>query len=436
MYAAPTLGNGFIFLLVFIYLMKFSTDVLLMAPATIGSIFGLSRIWDAVSDPMAGFLSDRTRTRFGRRRPWMLASIIPVGAFFVMTWSPPRSLTGGDLVLWMTLAIFGLFTALTLFQVPHTALGAELSPAYHERNRIFGYRNIGWGVGSLLAPIGLYLLVTAPDPRATATILAIVVALVSAGLMLIPVVGLRERPEHAEGGPPSPLRAVLDVARNPHARLLLLVFFIENMGTGAMAVLAPYVLEYVAGVPKLMPFFFPLYFVPMIASIPFWMRAGRRIEKKWLWVFSMSLSGLAFGGMFFIGPDTLPFLGVMAVVAGIGGGGSQMLSLSIQADTVDWDELRTGQRKEGTYFAAWNLVQKSSAGVVAMITGFALEAAGFVANAPQSEDVKIAMRALFGLLPFVCYAVAIALFLRFRLTAREHARIRQALASRKAGASP
>jgi len=195
------------------------------------------------------------------------------------------------------------------------------------------------------------------------------------------------------------------------------------------------VIEYVAGVPDLMPFFFPLYFVPMVASIPLWMRAGQRFEKKWLWIFSMSLSGIAFGGMFFIGPDTLPFLCVMGVLAGIGGGCSQMISASIQADVIDWDELQTGQRKEGTYFAVWNLVQKSSAGVVAMITGFALEASGFVANAPQSEDVKIAMRALFGLLPFVCYAVAILLFLRFRLTAREHARIRQALESRNAGAS-
>lgn len=426
-YAAPSFGGGLMFLLFLLYMMKFVTDVLLIAPATIGLIFGLSRIWDAVSDPLAGFLSDRTRTRWGRRRPWLLASALPVGIFYVMAWSPPRALEGDALAVWMAIAIFGWFTGITMFAVPHASLGAELSSNYLERNRVFGIRQMLWGLGSMLAPVGLYLLTTSPDPRATASWLSVAIAIGVAILVVIPVVRLRERPEFQSRGPERPLQALRDVAKNPHARLLLTVFFVENVGTGAMGVLAPYVIEYVTGKPQMLAFFLPLYFVPMVASIPLWMRLGRRFEKKHLWLFAMGMSGTAWGSLFFLGAEHVPVLLCAGAVAGVAGGCGAMLSPSIQADIIDWDELQTGERKEGTYYAAWNFVQKSANGVVVMSAGFVLELTGFVPNVEQTESVKFALSALFGLMPFICYSIGIIVFSRFRLTASEHARIRLAL---------
>ena len=133
-YSLPTVGAGFMFLLIGLYLMKFATDVLLIPPAAMGFIFGASRIWDAISDPVAGYLSDRTRHRSGRRRPWIFVSIFPIGAAYLMAWSPPASLTGDSLILWMGVGVFGFYSAMTIFIVPHMSLGAELTADYHDRS--------------------------------------------------------------------------------------------------------------------------------------------------------------------------------------------------------------------------------------------------------------------------------------------------------------
>jgi GPH family glycoside/pentoside/hexuronide:cation symporter len=198
-YNAPPLGLGFMFFLVSLYMMKFSTDVLLMSPAAIGLIFGLSRIWDAISDPVAGYFSDRTNSRLGRRRPWMLAAAIPIAVSYVLMWNPPASLVGGPLIVWMAVAVFGFYTAMTIIVVPHSSLGAELTQNYHERTRIFGVRHICWGGGSLLSLAGMFLLIRSEAPRDTAFQITLGVSTATALLILFAVARLRERPPGVPG---------------------------------------------------------------------------------------------------------------------------------------------------------------------------------------------------------------------------------------------
>jgi GPH family glycoside/pentoside/hexuronide:cation symporter len=126
-YALPVAPATFLFVLTIVYFIKFGTDVLLVSPGAIATIFGLSRIWDAVSDPVAGFLSDGTRLAFGRRRSWILGSALPMALTALMVWSPPQGLEGMGLVVWLAIGIFGFSTASTAFEVPHNALGADLS---------------------------------------------------------------------------------------------------------------------------------------------------------------------------------------------------------------------------------------------------------------------------------------------------------------------
>jgi Na+/melibiose symporter-like transporter len=214
--------------------MNFATDVLLVAPATIGAIFFASKLWDAVSDPVVGFLSDRTTWRFGRRRSWMLASSVPVAGFAIMLWAPPAGLSETELVLWLGVAIFGFYTAYTAFYVPHLALGAELSFEVRDRNRVYGSRQIGSAIGLMLAfTLGAPLLEQHETARAVAVELGWLTGLACAVSIAIAAALLPREPAASVGrGARNPVAALRDVWRNPHARILLFVFFIESFGVG------------------------------------------------------------------------------------------------------------------------------------------------------------------------------------------------------------
>jgi GPH family glycoside/pentoside/hexuronide:cation symporter len=144
----------------------------------------------------------------------------------------------------------------------------------------------------------------------------------------------------------------------------------------------------------------------------------------------MILVCLAIGGIFFVGDgDLVPML-VLAGVGGFAGGGADVVFPSLQADVIDYDEYRTGQRKEGMYFAAWNFVAKTALGLTGVLTGVALTASGFQPNQEQSETAKLAIRSLMSGWPLLCYGAGAFLFLRFALTRQAHAKIRAALDAR------
>ena len=192
---------------------------------------------------------------------------------------------------------------------------------------------------------------------------------------------------------------------NPHARLLLVVFFIENIGTAVLMVLLPFFTAYVLRSEGMSAGFLIAYAVPSVVLVPVWVRLARRFGKKHLWIFSMGLLTFAFSLMFFVGEGQEPLMYTLALLAGIGGGCGAVVGPSIQADVIDWDELHTGERKEGSYFAVWNFVRKSATGITAMVAGVALQVAGFVPNAEQTESAKLAIRGLMALFPGVCFLI-------------------------------
>lgn len=431
-YSAPRIAFGIMGMLFGTYLMKFSTDVLLIAPAAMGALIAASRLWDAISDPLAGFLSDNTRSRFGRRRVWLFSAALPIGLAIVMMWSPPTFLEGLELVIWMGIALIVYETASTAFYVPHGALGVELTPNYHERTRLFGYSHMIAAIGMILGLIALQLMNISEDKRTFAVYLSVFAGICVTAIALGSTFLLPERTDYQGRGNTNVVKSFLDVVRNKHARLLLIMYAIETFGGASVALLVPYLVEYVLPMTAYMVPILVLYVVPQFAFTPVWIWLSRRYGKKRLWAISMWMSaGFFVSGYFFLVPGEFSIMiWIGAFLLGTANGGAAVMAPAIKADIIDYDEYLTHERKEGAYLAVWNLVRKSAASMTALVTGLVLQWFHFVPNAEQTIDTQYAILALFTLLPGSCYIIGVLVFHRFSFNEAEHEEVRKALAAR------
>jgi Na+/melibiose symporter-like transporter len=289
---------------------------------------------------------------------------------------------------------------------------------------------VAFALGGGLSLGAMFLLRTAGDPRAMGLALSLAIGALLAGAILYAALRLPEREDYRGRGGGRLLGAFRDIFSNEHARVLLFVYGIEAFGVASLTVLAPYLIEYVMRAPQLTEAFIALYFVPQLALTPVWIWLSRRVGKKRLWLAAMLASSAGFLLVFFFDEGRHAVLVSAALLLGLGGGCGQVVAPSIQADVIDFDELRTRERKEGAYVAVWNLIRKGAGGVAAMLTGFALQLVGFVPNAEQSELARTTLLALSGLLPCGCYLLGWLVFTRFGLNEAEHAAVVRELSAR------
>jgi GPH family glycoside/pentoside/hexuronide:cation symporter len=439
-YAAPGFAFALIGIPVYVHLPKFYGDTLGLDLALVGAIILVSRAWDAVTDPAIGFLSDRTATRLGRRRPWILAGALPLALATAGLLAPPAGLSGGPLAWWFAALLFLTFLSWTAVQIPHAALGAEVAVGHHDRTALFGARDGLWILGTLvaaaspgLARAALGLPAGSEGDRAALRAMALLYAPV---LVLLPwwcVAGVKERATvHSSAA--TPWRATREAWQNPPFRVLLAAYGIGALGAAMPATLILFYVEYVLRAPQLASAFLALYFVSGFAFLPAWTRLARRTGKKRAWIAAMAVNAGAFVFAYFLGPgDTVAYAGV-CLVSGIGFGAGLVLPNSLVADVVDYDELRSGQRREGLYFGLWSIVTKLSAALGAAAALPALQFAGFVPQAAeQPAAVQQALRVLYAAVPCACYAAGLLVARHFPIDEAVHQRIREAVRQRAAG---
>jgi GPH family glycoside/pentoside/hexuronide:cation symporter len=349
-----------------------------------------------------------------------------------MAWAPPTALEGSSQIAWIAVSIIGFYMAYSIFEVPHMALGAEISLDAGGRNRLFAWRQVVRVLASLVAAVvGSKVIEQGRDETQSMSVVVslLTVVLVLGGAALLPA----ERVEFRGRGGANPFRAVRDVLANPHARLLLTVIFIDSIGTGGIAVLTPFVIDHVVGRKDLLQVLLAMNFGATLLAVPLWLWLAKRFEKRRLMLWSMVASGLAFGSVLFVGEGDWPLVAISALTSGMAVSCSNTLGYTLKSEIIDLDEHKTGERKEGAYFAGWAFVQKLAAGLMIFVVGQALTWSGFEpGTASQSDLVKTTMVVLMGGAPLVCYLLGAIAFSRFSLSEAEHARIRGELDDRSA----
>jgi GPH family glycoside/pentoside/hexuronide:cation symporter len=414
-YGGPVFAVAYLLFFLQFYFLKFATDVLLLSPAIVSLLFGAAKLWDGVSGPLIGSLSDRTRSRWGRRRPFLFGALPFLVLGFVMLWMAPQALEGGWLIAWLGVALFLFFSAFDLYTLPHMALGAELSPDSHERTRLFAVRQMSFTVGILIAFGGIQFAMNAEDPRAAAAWLAIPSAIVAGLLLLVTPLFLREpeRPWVSGGG--GLVTSFRDVFSTSAARRLLAVQFIEAAGVGAVGTMAPYIAEYLLRQPEAVGVLPAAYVIAGVLSIPIWVLLSRRFGKRETWMMAMLLAASAFAGVWFVGPGDLALLLGLLVVAGAAMGCGGVLGNALLADVIDLDAKRTGERKEGVYSAAMLLALKVGTALAVAASGPVMTTAGFAPNVEQTEASLLGLRILFAGMPCAGFLIGAWLFRGFSL---------------------
>ncbi|HEY8514634.1 MAG TPA: MFS transporter [Candidatus Binatia bacterium] len=417
-----------------VVLFPFYTDVALLPPAMVGAALALGRVWDGINDPITGWLSDRTRTRFGRRRPYMAAMIVPLAICFAALWMPPAG-TPREVFVYLVGALFLFDIFFGFYTTPYLALGAELSTDYGERARVVTVRAVFHNLGLLLGGGGFLALAAAlgsgREGYATAGI-ALAALMLVAGVVAF--LGTREPPPPAQLESAS-LRALLADLR---ATLRLRSFRIVLAGT-ALAVCGSsinqafslYVFRDAFGMPREAGLVVALYLLAATVSFPFWGAAAARFGKNLSFAACLVWSVLSLCVSPLVNPSW-PIAAMFAfiVLAGLGVGG-YVLPLAIVADVFDEDELDSGRRREGAFFGVWTLTMKLAGAVGIALAGVLLPYLGYVpGQEQQSAETVLLLKLAWGPLPALFFVATLLVVRKFPLSRERHEEIRAALAAR------
>jgi len=444
-----------------IFLLFFYSQVLGLPGVLTGLALFIALLFDAVTDPLAGSISDSLKHRWGRRHPVMYASAVPLGISFALVFSPPRDLGDTGLFIWLTVCTILTRGAMTLYHVPHLALGAELTDDYRERTIVVAYRTffqfLGSGVLFLLTAIFFFQATTdfengQLNPAAYPG-LGLLFGLVMIVTILASALGTHSRipylrPPYENPQPFSAqrlMREMREALANPSFRAFfgcLIVFFVARGVELALSLnMGTYFWELDGQEVTLIPLF---GLGGILVSTPIWAASSRFLEKRpmfligitWFSVLTMLLPLARIWDLFPSRdhPSYVPLIFGIAFLAAFGGGAPVVVSGSMLADIADEHELDTGRRQEGIFFGALSFAGKTAAGLGAALAGLAITLIQFPLQAEPGTVPQPTVHALGYIAgPGVALLAAIGIWLmtRYSLDRARHARIQSALGARR-----
>lgn len=427
------------------FLMFYCTAILNIPGSLVGIAISISIAWDAITDPLMGYISDNTKSKiFGRRHLYLIIGAIGIGICNLLLWNIPSSYPVTTKFIIILIDIIVIKTFMTIFITPYTALGAELSNDYNERTSIQGIKTIFFLLGLFFVSVFLLYIFFQPsvefpvgqlNPKAyshmglfsSIIIIIFSMACVFFTKKYIPLLRLSENEAVEKLGLHSLLASFKNIIGDTLFRSIALPYMFNNIASAMFSNVGLHVFTYTFSLNnQQIALIVGVQFAVSIISQPAWTYISRKIDKKPSIKLGQGLCIIASAYFFalvlfknYTASNVIYFL-PFAILAGFGTGGLFTLPLSMIADIIDLEELNTGKRSEGTYYGCLTLFYKFSQSITLLLIGFILDIIKFNSSLPvQSEGTVVSLGLILSfasLLSFIAAFISLRKYSLDRLT--------------------
>jgi GPH family glycoside/pentoside/hexuronide:cation symporter len=407
-----------------LYLLYFYTDVVGISPSMAGLIYGIGMLWDALTDPFMGYIAERTRTKWGVYRPYLLFGNLPLAlSFILLFWVPPFE--GSMLFFFLLFTNLLHRTCFTLVSVPFSSLTPRITSDSQERTNLTGFRMMGAQTGTnLMALLAFPIIfwVGGENESLGFVVLASLAGLTAMAIHAITFVTVKE-PENDQGiervgGSLS--EAASAIGKNGPFWLVFSATLIVGITTIFFGNNLIYYTKYALDLHEYQGTILFTSGIVAFLSIPIWWAISNKLGKKITWLISSSITLTALM-VFYIYPITLlNELLVLVAFIGFGSGAGGILFWSMLPDTIEYGEVHTGVRSESSLYGFMTFAQKGSIAFAIIILGVVLDAIGFQANEIQSKNTIDDMKAIMTLIPSIGVAISLIIIYFYPIDAKMH----------------
>lgn len=406
------------------YFPIFMTDVVGIAPAVAAIALFIGKSWDYINDPLVGYLSDRTRTRWGRRRPFLLFGALPFGICFALLWWKPPLESQTALVIFYAIMFVLYDAASTFVGMPYFSLTPELTEDYDERTELTGYRMFFSILGGLISFIVPMMIIGQMSPENTSNVLlmGIIFGAASCAPLFFVFFGTREKPYFKNLEQPKLLASLKSALKNRPFVFSAVIYLFTWTAVHIIEANLLYYIKYVVQRENLSEVIMATIFVTAIISLPLWDWISKKFNKRRAYIY-----GIAFWAVVQIllitvtASTSIVYLLALCVLAGLGVGAAHVLPWAMIPDAIEVDELKTGKRHEGMFYSLVTLASKTTNSIAIPLALAVLDFSGYIPNAAvQPQSTINGIRIVVGPIPVVLLLGGIIFAIFYPMSRKEH----------------
>ena len=407
-----------------LYLLYFYTDVVGISPSLAGLIYGIGMFWDAITDPFMGYIAERTRTRWGVYRPYLLFGNLPLAlSFLLLFWVPPFD--GVILFIFLLFANLLHRTCFTLVSVPFSSLTPRITSDSQERTNLTGFRMMGAQTGTNLMALLAFPIIFwfgGEDESIGFLVLAAIAGLSAIAIHTITFITVKEplNDQGIERVGGSLSEAARAVGKNGPFWLVFSATLIVGITTIFFGNNLIYYTKYALDLHEHQGTILFTSGIVAFLSIPIWWLISNRVGKKITWLISSSITLVALMVFYIYEINTLLELLFLVAFIGFGSGAGGILFWSMLPDTIEYGEVKTGIRSESSLYGFMTFAQKGSIAFAIIILGIVLDYIGFKANELQSESTIESMKAIMTIIPTIGVATSLVIIYFYPIDAKMH----------------